>query len=101
MDKSQLAAAIKAVSSYVHKEFAGSSIMDSRDHDRSAHTWSVKPAGTEALILLTVSFEFLSDTPPALIQETFEQWDVADTMRGAEAKYRVLVTRGGVSTIPR
>ena len=101
MKKSQLAAAISAVSSYVDKEFAGFSIMDGRDHGRSAHTWSVKPPGAEALTLLTVSFEFLSDTPPAQIQGTLEQWDVADTMRGAESKYRVLVTRGGVTTIPQ
>jgi len=101
MDKSQMTAAIKAVSSYVEKEFAGSSIMDGRDHERSAHTWSVKPVGSEALMLLTVSFEFLSDIPAPRIQETLEQWNVADMMRGAEAKYRILVTRGGVTTIPQ
>ena len=96
-----MTAAVKAVSAYVEKEFARSSIMDGRDHDRSAHTWSVKPVGSEVSMLLTVSFEFLSDTAPARIQETLEQWNVADMMRGAEAKYRILVTRGGVTTIPQ
>ena len=57
MDKNHLAAAIKAVSAYVEKEFAGASILDGRDHDRSAHTWSVKPVGGDVLMLLTVSFE--------------------------------------------
>ncbi len=99
-DQAQMRAAIDAVSAYVAREFPGASVMDNLDYDRSAHTWSIHEADGPVL-LLTVSFEFLSDTPPAEIGNRLSRWHVSDTLRGAEANWRVLVTTGGVTTTPR
>lgn len=99
-DQAQMRAAIDAVSGYVAREFPGASVMDTRDHDRSAHTWSIREAAGPVL-LLTVSFEFLSDTPPPEIGSRLSEWQVADTLRGAGAGRRVLVTTGGLTTTPR
>ena len=87
VDQAQMHVAIDAVSGYVAREFHGASVMHDRDFDRSAHTWIIREADGPVL-LLTVSFEFLSDTLPAEIGNRLSQWHVADTLRGAEASRR-------------
>lgn len=101
VDQAQMRKAIEAVSTYVAREFRGASIMDARAHDRSAHTWSLRETADGPVLLLTVSFEFLSDTPQAKIGDILSRWHVADTLRGAEANFRVLVTTSGVTTTSR
>jgi hypothetical protein len=97
----QLRAAIAAVGDYLAHHFHPASVMDQRDFDRSAHTWSLRETPDGPVLLLTVSFEFLSDIPPANIAHILSQWQVADTLHGAEDRFRVLVTTNGVSTTPR
>ena len=91
--------AIDAVTSYVEREFPGASIMDLRDFDRSAHTWSIQTNG--AVLLLTVSFEFLRDTPTDQIEPFLRRWDTPSLLRTEGATSRVLVTRDGVQITGR
>lgn len=91
--------AIGAVTSYVEREFSGASIMDARDHEKSAHTWSIRTNGP--ILLLTVSFEFLNDTPVGRIESQLETWEVALTLRRTGASQRVLITTTGVQTTSR
>lgn len=99
-DENKARDAIAAVSAYVDWEFQGARISDHRDFDRSAHTWIISE-GDGPVLLLTVSSEFLSDTPTVAIRDMLSRWQLADTLRGAEAKFRVLVTTGGLTTTPR
>lgn len=101
VDEAQMRDAIEAVSAYVDREFSSASTAHDRDFERSAHTWSIREAADGPVFLLIVSFEFLSDTPPAEIGRRLGQWDVANTLRAVAAGHRVLVTTGGVTTIPR
>ena len=84
---------IAAVMSYVQSEFPDATIMDSRDHDRSGHTISIKEGGTH--LLLTASLEFLSDFTAAEVTARLREWKVADVLRGAGPPRRVLVTTEG------
>lgn len=88
-----MAPQIATLVEYVKAEFPGHSMWDARDHDRSAHTVSVE---TEAgMLLVTASFEFLSDNTPAVVSQLLKEWKVADALREAGPTQRVLVTRDG------
>jgi hypothetical protein len=100
VDQARFHDAIASVSAYVASQFPGATTSDTRDHDRSAHTWIIS-TGDGPPLLLTVSFEFLSDTPPAEIRGKLTQWPVADTVRAAGSANRALVTRDGVTTTTR
>ncbi len=90
----QMADQIGALVDYVKKEFPGHDVWDGRDHDRSAHTVSVRTDG--GVLLLTASFEFLSDNTPSEVQRLLTKWKVADALREeAGATKRLLVTRDG------
>jgi hypothetical protein len=100
VEQARLHDAILAVSAYVADQFPGATTSDIRDHDRSAHTWIISIGGA-LLLLLTVSFEFLSDMPPAEIRGKLTQWPVAEELRAVGSAKRVLVTRDGVTTTTR
>jgi hypothetical protein len=90
----QTADQIAAVVDYVKRAFPGHSVWDSRDTDRSAHTVSVWTAG--GILLLTASFEFLSDNTPSEVQKLLTKWKAADALReDAGPTKRLLVTRDG------
>ena len=78
----------------VRREFPGRDVWDGRDHDRSARTVSVR---TDAgILLLTASFESLSDHSRSQVQERLEKWQVGNAPRQeAGATKRLLVTRDG------
>jgi hypothetical protein len=78
---------------YVKQEFPGRSVWDRRDHDRSAHTVSV--ATDAGILLLTASFEFLSDNTPIAVSQLLKKWKVADALRETGSTGRKLVTRIG------
>ena len=90
----QIADQIAAVVDYVKQQFPGHSVWDGKDHDRSAHTVSVWFNGD--VLMLTASFEFLSDNTASEVQKLLTKWKVADALReeAGRAK-RVLVTRDG------
>ncbi len=90
----QIAHQIATLVDYVKQEFPGRDVWDARDHDRSAHTVSVRTDG--GVLLLTASFEFLSDNAPAEVQKLLTTWKVADALRQeAGPTRRLLVTRDG------
>ena len=90
----QIADQIATLLDYVRQEFPGRDVWDARDHDRSAHTVSVRTDG--GVLLLTASFEFLSDNTPSEVQKLLTRWKVADALREeAGPAKRLLVTRDG------
>jgi len=90
----QMADQIAAVVDYVKQAFPGQDVWDSRNDDRSAHTVSVGTDG--GVLLLTASFEFLSDNTPSEVQKLLTKWRVAEALREeAGSTKRLLVTRDG------
>jgi hypothetical protein len=90
----QIADQIAAIVDYVKQQFPGHSVWDGKDHDRSAHTVSVWFKGD--VLLLTASFEFLSDNTPSEVQKLLTRWKVADALReDAGPTKRLLVTWDG------
>ena len=90
----QMADQIATLVNYVKQEFLGHDVWDGRDHDRSAHTVSIKTDG--GVLLLTASFEFLSDNSSSEVQKLLTDWKVADALREeAGPSKRLLVTRNG------
>jgi len=89
----QIADQIATLVDYVRQEFSGHDGWDSRAHDRSAHTVSVATDG--GVLLLTASFEILSDNTPAEVASLLREWNVADALRNASPTTRLLVTRDG------
>jgi hypothetical protein len=84
---------VASVVAYIKEEFPGRSVWDARDHDRSAHTVGVE---TDAgVLLLTASFEFLSDNGSSVVSQLLKKWKVADALREAGSTGRLLVTRDG------
>ena len=90
----QMVDQIATLVGYVNQEFPGRDVWDARDHDRSAYTVSVGTDG--GVLLLTASFEFLSDDTPSEVQKLLTKWNVADALREeAGPTKRLLVTRDG------
>lgn len=84
---------IAALVGYIKEEFPGHDVWDARDHDRSAHTVSID---TDAgALMLTASFEFLSDNVPSVVSSLLKGWNVAAALREAGPTKRILVTREG------
>lgn len=95
----QIADRIAALVEYVRQEFPGRDVWDRIDTDRSAQTVSV--ATDDGLLLLTASFEFLSDNSPADVGACLRAWNVAEALRGAGPNRRLLVTRAGCEVTSR
>jgi len=91
---------IAALVHYVQNEFPDHDVWDTWDGDRSAHTVSVEisPGG---VLLLTASFEFLSDYDPGQVTRLLNTWTAADVLREAGPTKRLLVTRDGCSVTNR
>ena len=91
--------ACTAVQAYLMAEFPGADMWDQRDAERSAHTWGVEERHVP--LLLTVSFEFLRDQPPAAIEPHLRDWHIAEVLRASGATRRVLVRNDGVQAVAR
>src|SRR2546422_11338941 len=90
----EMADQIATLVGYVKQEFPDRDVWDGKDHDRSAHTVSVRTGG--GVLLLTASFEFLSDNSPSEVQKLLTKWKVGDALREeAGPGKRLLLTRGG------
>ncbi len=78
----QIADRIGALVGYVRQEFPGCDVWDRIDTDRSVQTVSV--AIDDGLLLLTASFEFLSDNSPAEVGACLRAWHVAHALSAAK-----------------
>jgi hypothetical protein len=73
-----------AVQEYLDGQFPDGDIWGDRDAERSAHTWGVEEQG--AVMLLTMSFEFLRDVPPTSIVSRLGAWNAAEALRDSGVK---------------
>lgn len=90
---------IDAVMNFLKTAFPGCDIWDSRDPERSAHTVSV--ATDSGVLLLTASFELLSDHSAAEITTRLRNWNAVEALREAGRDRRLLITTEGMSCTTR
>lgn len=70
---------LKAVRTYLEKEFPGSTIEEKYDFDRGAQTFRIRVE--KELLLLKVGEEFVEDNGEPEITAHLRRWDVGNLLR--------------------